>query len=77
MKNECYICGEMGGLKYTYGNFTSIGVRLNVGWLLCIDCRDLLQSHPNVFRKELEGKEAERGKRKRRRRDDVVELPEG
>jgi hypothetical protein len=74
MKNECYICGEKGGLHYTYGNFTAIGVRLNVGWLLCPDCRDLLLSHPNVFRKELEAKEAKRGKRGKRRDD--VELSE-
>lgn len=76
MNYECSICGEKGGLKYVYGNYASIGVRNNVGWLLCPDCRDLLHSRPTVFRQALEKKEAKRGKGRRKNSEDVVELPE-
>ena len=46
----CHLCNTSEGrIQYAYGNFYSLGIPLNHGFMLCEKCRELLATDPLAF----------------------------
>lgn len=56
----CHLCLKEGPVTYSYGNFYSVGIPLNHGFMLCPECRELLATDASEFTRRWNDVYAER-----------------